>query len=359
MKRMMNRQPGNSRGNPANVPAKTRLRGLTLIELMIALTLSMLVLGVIIAILMGSRQTYRVNEAMTRMQDNARYAFQVLSRDIRGAGYFGCAGADVVPTNTLNGPTDFLYSFGRAIQGYEATGSSAWTPAPDGSITSPLGGTDIIVIRGVEGSDVNVPSYTITAPSTAPGSTDDPKVPSASGLATGDVVLVSDCLAAAIFQITGMTAGAFYTVGHVAGAGAPGNATKDLGKAYTGGKILKIATRVYYIRTNADGRPALYRKAGAAAAEEVVEGVENMQVQYGEDTSPNRDLTADVYRNADAVADWSRVVSVRVSLLMQTIDNNVASQAQRYTYNGATTTPADRRLRQIYSTVIALRNRAP
>jgi type IV pilus assembly protein PilW len=351
MKRMMNRQPGRSKENPAHVPANTRQRGLTLIELMIALTLGMLLLGIIIAILMGSRQTYRVNEATSRMQDNARYAFQVLSRDIRGAGYFGCIGSDVTPTNTLNSPTDFLYNFVIPIQGYEATSTSAWTPAPDGSITSPLGGADIIVIRGVEGSGAKVVSHA--------SGVADLNVAKPSGLAAGDVVLVSDCLAAAIFQITGIGGGLFDSVGHAAGAGAPGNATNDLGKDYTGGEILKIATRVYYVRTNADGRPALYRKAGAAAAEEVVEGVENMQIQYGVDT--NGDLTADEYRKADAVtvADWPKVVSARVSLLMQTIDNNVASQAQPYTYNGATTTPTDRRLRQVYSTVIALRNRAP
>ncbi len=168
--------------------------------------------------------------------------------------------------------------------------------------------------------------------------------------------MVSDCLAAAIFQVTGIDGGLFDTVQHAVGGAAPGNATNALNKDYTGGEILKIATHVYYLRTNPDGRPALYRKAGAAAAEEVVEGVENMQIQYGEDT--NGDLNADVYRGADAVADWNKVVSARVSLLMQTIDDNVASQPQPYTYNGATTTPTDRRLRQVYSTVIALRNRA-
>jgi type IV pilus assembly protein PilW len=283
------------------------------------------------------------------MQDNARYAFQVLSRDIRMAGYFGCAGSDIVPVNTLNTPADFLYSFGNAVQGYEASAPVI--------ITTSLAGTDSVVIRGVEGGGFKVTAHPATLPPAAGSAA--LRVTPASGLAAGDIVLVSDCLAAAIFQITSISPSfPFDAVAHITPSAGPGNVTQVLGKEYVGGEIMKISTRVYYI-SNAAGRPALYRRAGAAAAEEVVEGVENMQIEYGEDS--NADLTADVYRKADAVADWSKVVSARVSLLMQTVDNNVASQPQPYTYNGATTTPAatDRRLRQVYSTVIALRNRAP
>ncbi len=50
--------------------------------------------------------------------------------------------------------------------------------------------------------------------------------------------------------------------------------------------------------------PALYRKVGASDAEELVRGVENMQIEYGEDLDAN--WTADVYRTADAVANWGK-----------------------------------------------------
>jgi type IV pilus assembly protein PilW len=103
--------------------------------------------------------------------------------------------------------------------------------------------------------------------------------------------------------------------------------------------------------------PALYRKVGASDAEELVRGIENMQIEYGEDLDDN--WTADVYRTADMVPvkNWGKIVSVRISLLMQSIENNIASQPQPYTFNGATTTPTDRRLRQAFTTVVALRNR--
>lgn len=341
-------------------------RGLTLVELMIAMTIGLLLLGGITSIMISSRQTYRVNEALSRMQDNARYAFQVLSRDIRMAGYFGCVGSDVMPTNTLNGPTDFLWNFSQTIYGYESTSATAWNLTPDSSITSPLGGRDIIVVRGASGDGTSAPVKVLNhklppgSPASSPPGSADIKVSLASGLEADDVVMASDCLGAAVFQISEInTAGGagFDNVVHNTGAAVPGNFTKDLGKEYTGGEILKVTTRSYYIRTNDVGRPALYRKVGTANAEEVVEGVENMQIQYGEDT--NGDFTADIYRTADAVANWGKVVSVRVNLLMQTIDDNIASAAQPYTYNSATpTTPTDRRLRQVYSTVITLRNRA-
>lgn len=339
--------------------------GLTLIEMMIAMTLGLLLLGGIIAIMISSRQTYRVNEALSRMQDNARYVFQVLSRDVRMAGYFGCIGSDATPANNLSGPTDYLWNFGKTIEGYEATSTSAWTPVRDASITAPLGGTDIIVIRGVAGGGSGGPTKVVDQPGGTPPGSADLKVGASSDLLEGDVVMVTDCLAATVFQITNFNpAGAgFDNVVHNAGSVGgmvPGNAVKALGHEYTGGEILKISTRSYYIRTNDFGRPALYRKVGTADPQEVVEGVENMQLQYGEDS--NGDFTADVYRSADAVANWSKVVSVRANLLMQTIEDNIASAKQPYTYNGvavATADVPDRRLRQVYSTIITLRNRAP
>ena len=83
-----------------------------------------------------------------------------------------------------------------------------------------------------------------------------------------------------------------------------------------------------------------------------------MQIRYGEDTT-NGDRAADVYHTADQVADWENVVSVRIDLLVQSVEDGITSQSQTYTFNGATVTPTDRRLRQAFSTVIALRNRAP
>ncbi|MDT8363984.1 MAG: PilW family protein [Nitrosomonas sp.] len=330
-------------------------QGLTLVEIMVALTIGMVLLGGVITILVSSQQTYRVNEALARIQENARFAFQLLSRDIRMAGYMGCVGEGTVPVNTLNNATDYLWNFGQPIQGYEAT-ASGWMPAPlPTEITSPLGGRDILILRGVDGPDTPVISHPAGGVD-GPGSA-DLKVTVDSGLQDNDIVLVTDCLAAAIFQITNINTSAGQdNVVHNTGTGAPGNATKNLGQSFKDGEVVRISTRSYYVRTNSGGNAALYWKRGNAAAEELVEGVENMQIDYGVDTDGNR--AADVYQTADLVVDWENVVSVRINLLMQSTEDNITSQPQTYTFNGTVTTPTDRRLRKTYSTVIALRNRA-
>ena len=323
-------------------------QGLTLVEMMVAMTIGLVLLGGIITVLSSSQSTYRVNEALARMQENARYAFQLLSRDIRMAGYRGCAGDGVAVTNVLKA-TGFLWELDQPLEGFEATGANGWTPPlPSGVISSQQGGRDIIAVRGVEGVDIGVLSH----PSDSAGLS----ISSGSGLQTGDTVLVSNCQGAAIFQVTGIsTSGGRDTVEHDGGAGKP-NSTAILGRIFTGGEIARIGTRIYYIRLNPRGIPSLYWKRGSEKAEELVEGIENMQIQYGEDTDGDR--AADVYRTADQVADWEAVVSVRIDLLVQSVEDGIASQPRTYTFNGLSVTPADRRLRQIFSTVIALRNRA-
>ncbi len=326
-------------------------RGLTLVEIMVALTIGMVLLGGVITILVSSQQTHRVNEALARIQENSRFAFQLLSRDIRMAGYMGCAGEGTVPVNTLNSATDYLWNFNQPIQGFEAAGSS-WTPVLSTEITSPMNGRDILVIRGVDGADTRV----IQHPGGTPPGSADLKLTAGSGLQDDDIVLVTDCLAAAVFQITNISTSAVQdNVVHNTGAGVPGNATQNLGQSFEGGEIVRITTRSYYVRTNPDGNPSLYWRQGNAAAEELVEGVEDMQLDYGVDTDGDR--AADSYQTADAVVDWANVVSVRINLLMQSVEDNITSQPQTYTFNGTNTTPIDRRLRKTYSTVIALRNR--
>lgn len=318
---------------------------------MVALTIGMVLLGGVITILVSSQQTYRVNEALARIQENARFAFQLLSRDVRMAGYMGCVGEGTAPVNTLNNPTDFLWNFGQPIQGFEAAGGG-WTPALPAAITTPLNGSDILVIRGPDGADTRV----IQRPGGTPPGSADIKLTVGSGLKQGDVVLVTDCLAAAVFQITNINKSAgMDNVVHNTGVGVPGNDIQNLGQSYEGGEIVKIATHSYYVHTNPGNNPSLYWKNGSSNAEELVEGVADMQIDYGVDADGDR--AADSYQTADAVVDWANVVSVRINLLMQSVEDNITSQPQTYTFNGTTITPADRRLRKTYSTVIALRNR--
>ncbi len=60
-------------------------RGLTLVELMVALTLGLIVTLVVVNVFLSNREVYRVNEQLARLQENARYALEVLARDRRDA----------------------------------------------------------------------------------------------------------------------------------------------------------------------------------------------------------------------------------------------------------------------------------
>jgi len=117
-------------------------------------------------------------------------------------------------------------------------------------------------------------------------------------------------------------------------------------------------TMSYYVAPSGfSGEQSLWRRVGnVGPSEEIAEGVEDFQVTYGQDT--DADNFADIFTQADAVADWNQVVSVRASLLLRTKLDNVAKTTQDYNFNGATNiAPPDRRLRRPFNVTIQLRNR--
>ena len=325
--------------------------GLSLIEIMIALLIGAFLLGGVLQIFISSKQTYRMQEGLSRLQENGRFALDFISRDIRMAGYRGC-NRDTTITGSPNVSTNFLFDFNTSIQGFEATSSSAWTPAINAAITSPLGGSDVITIRRA-----NEQGNLITAHTT--GST-NLTLAASTGLSAGDVVLfVSDCSGAEAFQISSI-AGNIITL-----QAAPS-------KSYSGGEVSQINTISYYVRSTpvktdrttiiASDHISLYRRTGSNGAQELVEGIENMQILYGENVSgpdANGFRTPNYYVPANQIVDMTRVVSVRISLLGATLDDNLTAQPLAYTFNGATTTPIDRKIRRVFNTTIALRNRLP
>ncbi|OUR65235.1 pilus assembly protein PilW [Methylophaga sp. 42_25_T18] len=332
-------------------------KGMTLVELMIALVLGLVVTSAVIEIFIGSKQMYRVQDARARLQENGRFAIQFLSNNIRNAGYNGCAtrGGSVPITNTLNNSGDFLWDFATGIQGFDATASAAiWSPAIVADITSPLSGSDVLTIR-----TMNEPVIRVTAhPGGTPPGSAAIQVNTQNQLERFDIVMVTDCLTSAIFQITSANPNTSGSVTHNTGVGAPGNATQALGKDYTGAEIVKLTTKSFYIRNNADGVPSLYQRISNDTAVELVEGIENMQILYGVDT--DNDDAVDQYITAATVTNWDNVVSVRVSLLLRTLaDNLVVGGAQTYSFNGVAITAADNRLRAVFSRTISLRNRVP
>ena len=83
-----------------------RQAGVGLVEVMIALLLSLLTVGVIIQVLLGNHKTYLTGEAIARVQEDSRFAVNLLQQELRMVGYQGCLSKQGVNiTNTLNGAT--------------------------------------------------------------------------------------------------------------------------------------------------------------------------------------------------------------------------------------------------------------
>jgi len=83
-----------------------------------------------------------------------------------------------------------------------------------------------------------------------------------------------------------------------------------------------------------------------------------MQILYGIDTDGDGVINDSAgYVKASAVTNWNQVAAIRISLLVAGSDDNVATAAQTYTYDGASVTAGDKRLRQVFTTTVSVRNR--
>ena len=343
-----------------------RNRGFGVVELMVAMAISLLLLGGVVTLFTSSKTTYERVEHLSRIQETGRFALEAMMRDIRSAGYIGCARTSTF-TNTLNTPTELAWDFADAIRGFDYQSGTTWSPALPGSMTSPangLSGSDAIVLRVPAAADTSatlrltdkmaLPTGTLSIAPVAATAT--------APLKNGQVVMLADCHARAVFAISSYskTTGVIDHGTGTPGSEGPGNASNDLGHAFEmNSQVVPVRTVAYYIGTSpVTGRTGLWRIAGAAAAEELVEGVERMELRFGEDTSGDR--IADTYNTAGGVADWANVMTVSLALLVRSTDEYGGERdAKTYTLLDQTfTAPNDRHVRQVFVTTATLRNRA-
>ncbi len=332
--------------------------GMTLIELMVALAISLFLLMGVIQIFIGNKLTYRVQENLSRMQEDGRNAVELLNREIRMANYRGCAGPKAhVKQNLLKISSGFSWNLlsDSPVQGFNSTGSSSWSPSLDSSLTGVAPGTDVLAVRG---PDTMNSGFVISQANSAA----DLVVNNVNGnlnLNPNDIVMVSDCSNVVVFQVTNSASvsGNPVTIQHGTTGNNPGNSTANLGKVFAGAQLTKVSTKSYYIGTGSSGQPALFRRT-PDGAQELVEGVENIQILYGVDGDSNG--TIDSY--VDGISDtsvWPSVRSIQIRLLMRSLDDNLTPQPVAIAFNGSTVNGSgtvDRRLRQVFTTTIGLRN---
>lgn len=310
---------------------QARQRGFSLVELMVSLVLGGLVIAAVGTVYLGSRQSFRTQDAMARMQESARYAFEAMTFDLRQVG-FGCEFVNTVAAVDETSGGWFSNMFSRPLRGY--------TDSSD-IVDDEIAGTDSLwVLRADKSREVLI---------TAPGTT-----AAAVPVDTGGLMLVSEAYSDATVYSASSAGGTTYTKVESSRC-KPAAAVPDSANF----RLLPLIGHFYYVRENPAGQPSLYRetllKDGTTEAQEVVEGVEDMQISYGEDTStvsvaecPDDNCSADVYRDdAGDVLNWNRVVAVRVRLTMRTAEDNLATQVAA----------GDRRIRKTFTTTIAVRNR--
>lgn len=323
-------------GRPATRDA---VRGLTLVELMIAMMLGLLVVGSASAIFISNRQTYRATEGLGRVQENGRMAFELLSRDLREAGGNPCGNAErgepVKLVNVLNNPaTRWWTNWNNGITGYDGA-------IPLGSPAARVAGTDAIDLMGADNSSSAVVSSHDTAGTSITLNT------ATHGFSTADLAIVCDWSQASLFQVTGVAG----SVIQHDNSGTPGNCSKGLGYSNPAtcsvtGKVKKFgpipsetsasATVIrmqpmrWYVGTTAGGGRSLFRSTVVNTGgvltlreQEIAQGVNNMQLQYLLEGA-----TGYVDASAIPANRWNDVTAVRVTLDMLSDDRAGVGGAQ-------------------------------
>lgn len=347
--------------------SRSHSRGFGIVELMVAMGLSLLLFTGAISLYLSSKNAYVDNDRLSRLQESGRIALDVISRDLRNAGYHGCVRLeDDRFTNRLDGgSTSVFWSFERPITGWNGDGAD-WTTGGDGvafdsALTPDIDAdNDVIVIRGPARDGANLVTTAI-AEDTAAVQIDDPPFAAATP-AAGDLVMLTDCEWTSVFQVSGYAANVIdHADGGSTAEGLPGNADDSLGAGFLpNAQLLPLRAVVYYLAPtgSAVGGLALWRRVGGQPAEELLEGVERLQFLYGFD--PNADGIVDRYVAAADVTAWRDVVAVQVGMLLRTPteDGTIVDTATYDILDDVDFDPDDdRRQRALFVTTVTLRNR--
>lgn len=356
-------------------------RGMTLPELMVGLAVGLFVATVAISTFVSTRTLNVVNSSSTRMTENARLATETLHTDLRNAGFAGCRTLeqriDGPPTVLLDGGLDagFITEGNSGLRGF-AGSPTGHTPALPAVIGNALTAASLTAYAPINDSDVvsvRVPADNVALGLVASMGTSDAAPQVEAALATnpitqGDVVLVANCKASAIFQVTASDPKTTGSLTHAAGTLTPGNLSTDLMHVFrSDASVHRLQTRHYYVAPSKlrTGTKSLWRLTvpapggGTPVPEEVASGVELLRVTYGIDTDTPPDLNVNQYVTASAGTDWERVLSARVQLLAATAEDRMAQGNQTYKFDGINVTAGDKRLRTVLTEVVALRNGTP
>lgn len=299
-------------------------RGLSLIELMIAIAISLLLLSVVLRGFAATSATTRVNSVVSEYQTNGRFALETLKREVRHAALHPMVWDDgqFAPNATVNARN---YGCGAGVSTDLASGMTAWNDANPYSASCLAAGTDRVYARG----DVLMLRRT--------------------ALAT-----------AAVFDANAPYIRVSYGAANLF---LGGETAVELPVPFFD---YRVVSDLYYVNdfttsaTESPKVPALYRLSLSSGVNPtmvpqlVASNVEQFQLQFGQVIDA---ATGSVrYFNADQVTDWKSVHSARVWLLMRASERESGFSSGSFQMGDTTYTPNDNFRRVVLSTTVNLRN---
>lgn len=272
-------------------------RGFTLVELMIAMVLGLVLLGGVLGIFLSNQTTNRVNNELASLQSSSRLAFQLMSQDIKSAGFSGCNNSRRVVSVIAGAPAWSQWQRG-GLEGY-ASGAN--------------GLSESLRLMYGAGESVSVSTHVPPVINTNASST----------LRVNDIAMICDDIQTSIFQVSGVTA---TTVSHATGPAL--SCSADLGyqsplvctdprpRVFPSDAMLMRFESVLWLVDKSTDDPtinSLYRQAivaGNVVTEEVLFGVSSISFAYQDGNLPFGPT------NFSAAVQMGDVTGVQVSLVM-------------------------------------------
>jgi type IV pilus assembly protein PilW len=313
---------------------------------MIGMTVGLFLVAGVMGLFVSNKRVYVQATRLTELQENSRFALDYLIRDLRHTGFFGESrwydvqvdrdsvdDSDV--TNNCGGNAA-AYAIGVPIWGTSASAARVIDCIDDALFVSGIP-SDVIVVKAAGRATLRDVNDNGTVGDGSEDANGDGRIDDDDKLKTNSLYIVSNTQQGLLLQ-TGDTA-SLTQVPTVTPSG-----------DFPYGAYREYRYFAYYIRDDApndDEPPTLARMTlawnGAAMAmqtEDLVEGVEAMRIIYGVDN--DGDGSANRFSNAAGVSDWSRVVAIRLYLLLRTTEPDYSYRDTRSYRLGDVTVTATR-----------------
>lgn len=335
----------------------SRSRGFTLVEFMIASALGLLVLASLAAVFANSSRARAELEKSGQMISNGRSALELMNEDLRMAGYMAefdttvlsspatlPSGVQICPTSAGVVDLDELKSAMMLhVQGINNVTGTGYP-----CLSDVKSGTDIVLVRRAS-SCTTAEATCQTGPFVQASLCAEPAV-GAANLELSFVPTTNAEYAAHYFQLGSST----------------GAMTLHKSDCTTLNDVYQYQVHIYFVANNhetGDGIPTLKRaqlNETNFTIVPLVEGVENMQIEYGLDSTATGVPASYVTDPADgvsasvAVENWRSVVGAKVHLLMRnTLSSGGYTDSRTYKLGDVTVTaPNDAYKRRVYSTTV-------